>query len=151
RVVPGTIMCSEATARLVRGSVRLAAGEPVLVAEGTTPPRGYRVLGQRAWRTPVIPSAPRELSPVVGRVRELALLQALLERVGGGRGQVVGIVGEPGLGKSPLIYEFRHSLGGGRLTFLAGSCRSYGQATPYLPVLAILRHSCAITAADPPA
>jgi DNA-binding winged helix-turn-helix (wHTH) protein len=148
--VPGTIVCSETTARLVRRSVRLEMGEPVLVAGGMTPLRRYRVLGQRVWRTPAVPSAPRELSPFVGRARELALLQALLERVEGEQGQVVGIIGEPGLGKSRLVSEFRRSLRGKRLTYLAGSCHSYGQDTPYLPVLAILRHSCGITAADPP-
>ena len=79
------------------------------------------------------------------------MLQALLERVEVGQGQVVGIIGEPGMGKSRLVYEFLRGLRGRRLTYLAGSCRSYGQATPYLPVLAILRHYCGITAAEPPA
>src|SRR5262249_25755229 len=90
------------------------------------------------------------LSPFVGRERELAALHALLSQVETGRGQVVGVVGEPGIGKSRLIYEFRHSLEGKRLTYLAGRCLSYGSTTPYLPVLDVLRHNCGITDTDRP-
>jgi putative protein kinase ArgK-like GTPase of G3E family len=57
-------------------------------------------------------------------------LQTLLRQAEAGRGQVVGIVGEPGLGKSRLLYEFRHSLRPRRLRYLACGCASYGQATP---------------------
>src|SRR5439155_7000548 len=84
----------------------------------------------------------------VGRERELATLHALLAQAEAGRGQVVGVVGDPGIGKSRLIYEFRHSLEGKRLTYLTGRCRSYGSTTPYLPVLDVLRHNCGITDTD---
>jgi predicted ATPase len=63
---------------------------------------------------------------------------------------VVGIVAEAGVGKSRVLYEFRQSLIGKRLTYLAGSCLSYGQAIPYLPLLDILRHNCGLTEADSP-
>ena len=63
---------------------------------------------------------------------------------------MVGVVGEPGIGKSRLLYEFRQSLEGKRLTYLTGRCLSYGSATPYLPVLEILRHNCGITETDRP-
>jgi tetratricopeptide (TPR) repeat protein len=62
----------------------------------------------------------------------------------------VGIVAEAGVGKSRFLYEFRQSLAGKRLTYLAGSCLSYGQAIPYLPLMDILRHNCGITEADSP-
>src|SRR5262249_57983341 len=84
----------------------------------------------------------RVLSPFVGRERELALLHALLAQVETGRGQVVGVVGEPGMGKSRLLYEFRQSLAGQRLTYLTGRCLSYGSTTPYLPVLDRLPPNC---------
>jgi predicted ATPase len=86
----------------------------------------------------------------VGRERELATLHALLAQVETGRGQVIGVVGEPGIGKSRLIYEFRHNLEGKRLTYLTGRCLSYGSTTPYLPVLDVLRHNCGITDTDRP-
>jgi predicted ATPase len=64
---------------------------------------------------------------------------------------VVGVVGEPGIGKSRLIYEFQRSLHGKPLTYLASSCFSHGAATPYLPMLALLRQNCGVTEEDPPA
>ena len=55
-----------------------------------------------------------------------------------------------GIGKSRLLYEFRQSLEGKRLTYLTGRCLSYGSTTPYLPVLEVLRHHCGITETDRP-
>ena len=78
----------------------------------------------------------------------MATLHALLAQVAG-HGQVVGVVGEPGLGKSRLVYEFRRSLGRRRLTYRAGRCFSYGSTTPYLPVLDLLHH-CGIADTDGP-
>src|SRR5262249_30334803 len=77
-------------------------------------------------------------------------LHALLAQAETGRGQVVGVVGEPGIGKSRLIYEFRQSLEGKRLIYLIGRCLSYGSTTPYLPVLELLRHNCGILETDCP-
>jgi predicted ATPase len=76
------------------------------------------------------------------------MLRELLAQAEGGRGQVVGIVGEPGMGKSRLLYEFRQCLAGQRVTYLEGRCLSYGSAIPYLPILDLLRDHCGITEAD---
>jgi predicted ATPase len=92
----------------------------------------------------------RTLSRFAGRERELAVLHEVLAQVEAGQGQVVGIVAEAGVGKSRFLYEFRQGLTGKRLTYLTGSCLSYGQAIPYLPLLDILRHNCGITEADSP-
>jgi predicted ATPase len=92
----------------------------------------------------------RPLSRFVGREREMAILQALLAQVEDGQGHVVGIVGEPGIGKSRVLDEFRRELTGRQLTYVHGHCVSYGSATPYLPVLDLLRHACDITDADSP-
>jgi predicted ATPase len=150
QAAPGQILCSATTARLVQWTVRLAAVEPIAVAGQPTPVttyavhrhRGRRALGWDRWE--------RVLSPFVGREREMATLQALLAQVEAGRGQVAGVVGDPGLGKSRLLYEFRRSLEGRRLTYRAGRCFSYGSTTPYLPVLDLLRHHCGIADADGP-
>jgi len=88
------------------------------------------------------------LTPFVGRQRELATLHALLQEVTGGRGEVVNIVGEPGMGKSRLLYEFRRSLRPQRVTYLAGACVSYGRTMPYLPVLDVLQGHCGIVEDD---
>ena len=75
---------------------------------------------------------------------------ALLARAEAGRGQVVGVVGEAGMGKSRLVAEFCHSLEERRPMVLLGHCRSYGGTTPYLPVLELLRRFCGLTETDAP-
>lgn len=90
------------------------------------------------------------LSPFVGRDRDLAVLQQPLAQVEAGQGQVVEVVGEPGMGKSRLIYEFRHSLAGQRVTYLEGCCLPFASAIPYFPILDIVRENCAILESDAP-
>jgi predicted ATPase len=65
-----------------------------------------------------------------------------------GQGQIVGLVGEPGMGKTRLVTEFCHSLAGQAVTVVVGQCLSYGQATPYLPVRDILRQLCGLAEGD---
>ena len=65
-----------------------------------------------------------------------------------GQGQVVGLVGEPGMGKTRLLTEFCRSLAGQPVTVYVGQCLSYGQATPYLPVRDILRQVCGLAEGD---
>ena len=63
----------------------------------------------------------------------------------------MGIVGEkPGMGKSRLLAEWRHSLASPQVTYLEGHGWSYGRATPYLPVLDLVRAHCGITPTDRP-
>jgi len=150
QAAPGQILCSDTTARLVQETVCLEAVEPVHLPGQPAPVTTYAVLRNRDRRTPGGERWGRVLSPFVGRERELATLHALLAQAEAGRGQVVGVVGDPGIGKSRLIYEFRHSLEGKRLTYLTGRCLSYGSTTPYLPVLDVLRHNCSITDTDCP-
>jgi hypothetical protein len=148
RATPSVLLCSAATARLVRHTMRLKVAKPVSEGGQTPPVTTYQILGQHPPRLPVVVRDDRALSRFVGRTRELALLQALLAQVAAGRGQVVGIVGDPGMGKSRLLYEVRRHLRGKPVTYVAGQCLSYGQATPYLPVLDILRSLCGLTEAD---
>jgi tetratricopeptide (TPR) repeat protein len=92
----------------------------------------------------------RGLSHFVGRDRELETLQDLFVTVAEGRGQAVGIVGEPGVGKSRLLLEFRHGLADRGVAYLQGRCLSYGASIPYVPVLDVARAACAIGEGDPP-
>ena len=89
-------------------------------------------------------------SPFVGRHRELEFLSSRLESAVRGQGQILGISGEAGIGKSRLVYEFRESLTGKPVTYLEGLCHSHGASIPYLPVLDVLRASCGITDDDSP-
>src|SRR5439155_715906 len=84
----------------------------------------------------------RGLSPFVGRQPELEALQQALARAGAGQGQVVALLGEPGVGKSRLVYEFLHSHHTQGWLRLESASVSYGKATAYLPVCDLLKAYC---------
>jgi DNA-binding winged helix-turn-helix (wHTH) protein/class 3 adenylate cyclase/predicted ATPase len=151
QAMPGQILCSAATARLVQGTVSLTAVGVAQLPGQPTPVHAYAVFESSQRRAPGRPQLRRGLSPFVDREREMATLHALLAQAEAGRGQMVGVVGEAGMGKSRLIAEFRRSLGQKRLTYLTGRCLSFGSMTPYLPVLELLRHHCEMTETDGPA
>ncbi len=147
---PGSIYLSEATHRLVQGDVGVEALQGIHVKGKTEPLTAYRVTDLRPRRSPLGSREERSLTPFVGRDRELATLQELLDQAEHSHGQVVGIVAEPGVGKSRLLYEFRKSLANKRITYLEGRCVSYGSDIPYLPLLDIIRANCGITESDTP-
>jgi transcriptional regulator with AAA-type ATPase domain/tetratricopeptide (TPR) repeat protein len=91
-----------------------------------------------------------EMAWFVGRRQELDLLKSRLASARAGRGQIVGVVGEAGIGKSRLLHEFRQALRGEAIGYVEGHCLSYGSTIPYLPAVEILRHACRITDADSP-
>jgi class 3 adenylate cyclase/tetratricopeptide (TPR) repeat protein len=140
---PGTIVVSEATARLVAGYVRLKSIGSVQVRGRTEPVTTFQVTGV-VRRSPSDPGHQPALTHFVGRSRHLASLRDLFDEACEGQGQVVGVVGEPGIGKTRLVTEFRRSLTHARATLLEGRCLSYASATPYLPLLDVLRANCAI-------
>jgi DNA-binding NtrC family response regulator/tetratricopeptide (TPR) repeat protein len=138
---PNSIVADHAAAAFLQRRFELESAGASTVPSGRT----YRVIGPgRAG----FESAGRELSPFVGRDQDLNPLQSLLARAEKGRGQVVGIMGEPGIGKSRLLHEFRQCLTEGRVTYLEGRCLSYGDTIPYLPIIDILRSMLGITEAD---
>ena len=94
-------------------------------------------------------SGGRVLSPLIARDQELAALGDLLARAEAGQGQIVGLVGEPGVGKSRLVHELHLGPARGRVTWLEGRCVSYGSTTPYRPILEIMRASFDVREADP--
>lgn len=147
---PGTILISEATHRLVQGAVRVEKTEPLHLKGKDEPIVAYKLVGFGPRRSPLEERLTRAVVPFVGRERELAALRDLLAQVTVGQGQVVGVVGEPGMGKSRLLYEFRQTLVGKPLTYLEGRCVSYGSSIPYLPWLDILRNNCGIVDSDSP-
>jgi DNA-binding winged helix-turn-helix (wHTH) protein/class 3 adenylate cyclase/tetratricopeptide (TPR) repeat protein len=145
QAAPGTIVASEAMLRLVRAEVEAVPLPPCRLEGLSLPIPCYEVRGRRPRPLRRAALAERPRSPFVGRDAELALLQARLARVEQGQGVVVGIVGDPGLGKSRLLAEFQQALGASRVTALHGQCRSYGRAIPYLPLTEILRTCWEIT------
>ena len=148
---PGEILVIEATARLVEGYIRLEALDPVEVKGKTEPVSTYKVIGTLSRRSPIVSRSDRTLSQFVGRARELATLEELFAQVESGNGQVVGIVGEAGQGKSRLLYEFRQRLADKQVTHLEGRRLSYGHSIPYHPIIDLVRIHCGITEIDSPA
>jgi hypothetical protein len=107
---PDIILMSETTRQPVQGEVRIEAYDGLDMAALPRSLPIYRVCEVMVRRSGVAGWGGRLLSPFVGRRRELASIQALLAQVETGHGQVVGIVGEPGIGKSRLLYEFARGL-----------------------------------------
>ena len=99
---------------------------------------------------PQLSVARRSPTPFVGREAELTMLRARWRQAQGGQGQVVSMVGEPGMGKSRLLREFRAELAAadGGVAYRRCHGRSYGRATPYLPILDLLRETWGLADAD---
>jgi class 3 adenylate cyclase/tetratricopeptide (TPR) repeat protein len=136
---PGSILVTADTLRLVEGYVQATS-------LGRLPVRGlekavdvYIITGLGAARSPLAASAVRGLTSFVGREPELAQLDHARQAVTEGRGQVVGLVGEPGIGKSRLLYEFTLSERMPGWLLLKAGAVSYGKATAYGPVIDLLQ------------
>jgi predicted ATPase len=99
----------------------------------------YEITGAGAVRTRLQRSAARGFTRFVGRDTEMEQLRTALEQARRGQGQVVAVVGEPGVGKSRLFYEFLHSHRAHGWLILEASSVSYGRATPYAPLVELLR------------
>ena len=146
---PGSVVISAATQQHVAGffDTRDLGEMPV---KGRAPVRAFEVLRSRGRRTRFDVAVERGLTPLVGRERELATLRERFREVKAGRGQVVGIAGEAGMGKSRLVLEFRRALAqaGEAVTWLEGHCISFGQASPFLPLIEQLRENFQIDEFD---
>jgi class 3 adenylate cyclase/predicted ATPase len=141
---PGSVVVSEQTYKLTEGYFAFKALGAVRVKGVSEPATIYEVLGVGPLRTRLQVSARRGFTRFVGRQRELEQLQQALTHAKAGHGQIVGVMGEPGLGKSRLFHEFvgaQHAAplrSGGCLVLEAYSV-SYGKASPYLPVIELLK------------
>ena len=136
---PGTTFLTADTLRLVEGYVEVKPLGAMPVKGLPEPVETYELTGAGPRRSRLSAAAARGLTRFVGRDAELEHLREALARAGQGHGQVVALVGEPGVGKSRLVWEITHShRTHGWLIVEAGSV-SYGKATPYLPVASLLR------------
>ena len=136
---PGSILLTATTLRLVEGLVQVQALGPIPVKGLAEPVEVFELLGASPVRRRLQASAARGLTRFVGRQDELESLRQALERAGVGHGQVAALVGEAGVGKSRLVYEFIHSHHTPGWRVLESASVSYGKATPYFPVLDLLR------------
>jgi class 3 adenylate cyclase/tetratricopeptide (TPR) repeat protein len=136
---PGTIRLTAATLRLVEGMVRVSALGPVPVKGLAEPIEVFELLGATTVRRRLQATAGRGLTRFVGRQPELDALHQALAQAGAGHGQVVAVVGEAGVGKSRLAYEFAHTHHTRGWLVLESASVSYGKATPYFPVIDLLK------------
>jgi class 3 adenylate cyclase/tetratricopeptide (TPR) repeat protein len=147
---PGTILLTAATWRLVEGLVRVQALGAVPVKGLTAPVEVFELVGVTALRRRLQAAAARGLTRFVGRQPELAALHQALTQAAGGHGQVAALVGEAGVGKSRLAYEFVHAHPTQGWRVLESASVSYGKATPYFPVLDLLKRYCHVDESDDP-
>ena len=136
---PGSIVISEYTRKLTEGYFDLKALGAADIKGVDEPLNVYEVTGAGPLRTRLQVSARRGLTRFVGRHSEMEQLQQALEQAKAGHGQIVGVMGEPGLGKSRLFYEFKLTSQSGCLVLEAFAV-SHGQASPYLPLIELLKH-----------
>jgi class 3 adenylate cyclase/tetratricopeptide (TPR) repeat protein len=147
---PGSSRLTAATLRLVEGLVQVTALGPVPVKGLVEPVEVFELVGASRLRRRLQAAAARGLTPFVGRQRELDIMQQALAQAGTGHGQVVALVGEAGVGKSRLVYECVHSHRTQGWRVLESASVSYGNATPYFPVLDLLKRYCHLDEQDDP-
>ncbi len=147
---PGTTLLTGDTLRLVEGFVEVNTLGPVPVKGLAEPVAVYELRRAGPRRSRLHAAAARGLTRFVGRAGELEQLRQALGRASGGHGQVAAIVGEPGVGKSRLVWEVTHSPRIHGWQVLQAGSVSYGQATSYLPVIDLLKGYCAIEDRDGP-
>ena len=137
--IPGTIRMTAEAARLVEGLVELHSLGAVPVKGMAAPIEVFELTGAGILRTRLQAAAARGLTSFVGRQGELEVIRQALDRARAGHGEIVALVGEPGIGKSRLVWEVTHSHRTAEWRVLEGTSVSYGKATAYLPVLSLLK------------
>jgi class 3 adenylate cyclase/tetratricopeptide (TPR) repeat protein len=147
---PGTVCLTEHTARLVGGYFQLRDLGPLVVKGVREPLRLHVLEGAGVHRTRLDVSRARGFSRFVARQEEMAVLEAALARSLDGHGQVVGVVAEPGVGKSRLCFEFAERCRARGLRVQEAHAVAHGKTVPFLTVLEYLRADYGITDRDSP-
>ena len=143
---PGTVVMSEAMCRQVKGLVETEDAGVFRFKGKKEPQQVYRLVAIQGHATRFDGAIAQGLTSYIGRSSELAVLEEQLRHLSSVR--VVDVVGDPGIGKSRLLYEFalRHSAD--KFLMLWGNCSADGQATPFLPFIELLRKWFSVSTAD---
>jgi len=145
---PGTILLAPETLSLAEGFVQVTARGPAPVKGLVAPIEIFELTGASPVRSRLHAAAARGLTRFVGREAEIERLHEALTRAGEGHGQIVAVVGEPGVGKSRLAWEFTHSHRSQGWLVLETTSLSYGKAITYFPVIELLRRYFGIEPRD---
>jgi len=144
---PGSIIISDHTHKLVDGYFDCKALGAATVKGANEPIPIYEVLGIGPLQTRLQASAKRGFSQFVGRQGEITQLQRAFALTKEGHGQIVGVIGEPGVGKSRLCHEFKLLVQKQCLVLETFSV-AHGKAYPYLPLIDLLKGYFNITPQD---
>lgn len=136
---PGTVRVSENTHRLTREYFEFESLGEVAIKGKEKTQQAYKLVRLSEVETRIEASVARGLTKFVGRRKQMEALEEAFEKARSGAGQLVGIVGEAGVGKSRLLLELKNGLPKHAYTFLEGRCLHFGSAMPYLPILDILK------------
>jgi len=147
---PGSVLMTTETGRLVAGYIQSRSLGPTAVKGLAEPVEVYEVVGLGGTRTRLQVSAARGFTRLVGRHVEMEVLPGALAKAGAGSGQVVAFVGEAGLGKSRMFWEFTHSDHARDWLVLEARSVSYGKATTYFPIVELLKAYWKIEDRDEP-
>jgi len=145
---PGTTLLTADTLRLAEGYVQVQPLGPATVKGLDAPVEVFELKGVGPARSRLQAAAARGLTRFVGRSAEIGQLQRALDQARAGHGQVVAVVGEPGVGKSRLFWEFTRSHRTTGCLVLESTSVSYGKATAYLPLLELLKRYARIEDRD---
>jgi class 3 adenylate cyclase/tetratricopeptide (TPR) repeat protein len=144
---PGTILISNDTHRLVSGLVDACRRGEITVKGVAKPVQPFELRGLGKARTRLEAATIGGLTRFVGRAHELRVLEERFAEAEAGQGQVVSIVGDPGIGKSRLLMEFRTHLGN-RASWAEGHSVSFGQSMAFHPLVGLLRRNFRIEEHD---
>src|SRR5712692_5909924 len=136
---PGTALLTAATLALGEDFIQVKSLGPMRLKGLSEPVQVYELAGANPVRSRFQVHATRGLTKFVGRTSEIAQLADALDLARSGRGQIVAVVGEPGVGKSRLCWELAHSHRTDGCLVIDTASVSYGKATTYFPVIELLR------------
>ena len=146
---PGKVYLTEGTAAEVRGYFDLRDLGEFAVKGAEEPVRVYELAGLGRLRTSLELARAQGFSRFVGRQDEMRALDSALAHVRADAGQVVCVVGEAGIGKSRLLYEFAERCRKDRVEVWEGHCRARGETLALMPLLELLRSYFRIGERDP--
>jgi adenylate cyclase len=146
---PGKAYLTESTAELAHGFMELEDLGQFEIKGASQPVGVFELAGVGAARSRLDLSRERGFSRFVGRDAEMAALEEALDLAERGEGAAVGIVAEPGIGKSRLCHEFAERCRARGIEVFECQAQAHGRAIPFMPVLQMLRAYFGIVDGDP--
>ncbi len=145
---PGKAYVTEHTAELARGFLDLRDLGEFEIKGASRPVQVFELAGVGAARSRLDLARERGFSRFVGREREIEALREGLERAEAGEGIALGVVAEPGTGKSRLYHEFVGRCRSDGLEVFEAQGQAHGKSIPFMPILQMLRSFFGIADSD---